>query len=191
LPSRRTAAPGPNAPKTPTASTLDRAGYLALDALLSLEELAGLALSNRPATTARDQRPASVVAIADRFPTRGDPLVELAASLESVRVEAVARPETLDPSPARSIRIDYLEDDGLAWRVLAAAMLIVRHPLRVARGAAPKTDPPLTLLALAPAARRLANDPDARIVALGDRSQALARRLARLAGRPAGELSRP
>jgi GT2 family glycosyltransferase len=187
----RSTAPELSAPKTQPASALERAGYLALDALLSLDELAGLALSNRPATSARDQRPASVVAIADRFPTRGDPLVELAASLESVRVEAVARPETLDPSPARSIRIDYLEDDGLASRVFAAAALIVRHPLRVARGAAPQTDPPLTLLAVAPAVRRLAHDPDARIVALGDRSQPLARRLARLAGRPAGELSRP
>jgi len=44
---------------------------------------------------------------------------------------------------------------------------------------------------LAPAVRRLERDPDARLVALGgERSQAIAERLARLAGRPAAEPSR-
>ena len=62
------------------AGRLERGGYALLDALLSAEELAGFALSNRPIRTAT-RTPAQVVLVADRFPARGDPLVEFAQSL--------------------------------------------------------------------------------------------------------------
>src|SRR5579884_976444 len=48
---------------------LERGRYLALDALLSAEELAGLALSNRPAG-GRPRAAADVVMVADHFPVR-------------------------------------------------------------------------------------------------------------------------
>ena len=54
---------------------LERGRYLALDALLAVEELAGFALSNRPARSPA-RAAAEVVLVADRFPVRGDPLVE-------------------------------------------------------------------------------------------------------------------
>lgn len=172
-------------------SALQRGGFLALDVLLSLEELTGLALSNRPVERDHDApRPTSVVTVADRFPTRGDPLVELAATLENVRVEAVARPEALDARAARALRVDYLEDDGLAARVIATISLIVRHPIRVARASAHRSAEEPPLLFLAPAVRRLEREPGARLVALGGaRPQMIAERLAALAGRRAAELS--
>jgi hypothetical protein len=166
------------------AGRLERGGYLALDALLSVEELAGFALSNRP-TDRRRAVAADVVLIADRFPEQGDPLAELAGTLERARVEAVARPEAPDLELARRIEIDYLEDEGRAARIAAALALGLRHPLRCAvdligRGAGA---PPLR--SLAPAVRRLERDRGARLQPLGGRDrQAAAARLARLAGRP-------
>jgi GT2 family glycosyltransferase len=160
----------------------DRGRFFALDALLSVEELAGLALSNRPARTTRP--PVAVVLVADRFPARGDPLVELADSLEHARVEAVGRPGALDLGAARRLTIDYQEDDGLLIRLTATALLVLRRPWRclldtMQRGS---EDPPLFVIA--PAVVRLEREPGARLHALGGpRSQANAERLARLAGR--------
>jgi GT2 family glycosyltransferase len=157
--------------------------FLALDALLGLEELAGFTLSNRPPAPRR-RSAAAVVLVADRFPARGDPLVELAESLDRVRVEAVARPATPEPSAARRLMIDYLEDDGYLYRFGALLLLALRHPLRCLLDAARRgsEEPPLRLLA--PAVRRLQRDPEARLQVLGaGRVRALAERLARLAGR--------
>ena len=149
------------------------------------------ALSNRPTgVDLHRPRPASVVTVADRFPARGDPLVELAATLENVRVEAVARPDAPDAAVARTLRIDYLEDDGLAARTIAIISLFVRHPFRLTREAARGHPSEPGLLVLAPAVRRLEREPGARVLVLGgDRARAVAERLARLAGRPAAELS--
>jgi hypothetical protein len=191
----------PTAPRAQSqthAPPLERGRYLALDVLLSFEELAGLALSNRPA---RDDRPtavrngrsgaASVVTVADQFPSRGDPLVELAETLENARVEAVARPETVDVDATRRLRIDYLEDDGLVERTIATAALLLRHPVRSARDATHRQPGELRLAALAPAVRRLERDSGARVLALGgERSEAIAKRLAELAGRSADESRR-
>ena len=167
------------------AGRLERGRYLALDALLSLEELAGFALSNRPAGTGR--RPAGaadVVLIADRFPARGDPLAELAEAIEGARVEAVARPEALDLEAGRRLAIDYLEDDGSAARALAVTMLALRHPLRCALDVVRRGPDGAPLSALAPAVLRLERDRGARVQALGGAgSRAIAERLASLAGR--------
>jgi len=166
------------------AGHLERGRYLALDVLLALDELAGFTLSNRPSGTGhRRVGQVEVVVIADRFPGRGDPLVELAVALENVRVEAAARAQPPDVVAARRLRIDYREDDGLASRLGAGAVLVLRHPVRCAlelvRG---RADGP-GLVALAPAVRRLERDADARVLALGgERTQATGERIARLAG---------
>jgi hypothetical protein len=182
---RRRGAGGPKAPTTSERSRLDRAAFAALDALLGVEELVGLALSNRPASDRPAADPAvEVVLVAGRFPAPDDPLVDFARALEAVRVEAAARPGAALAQATRTLRIDYREDEGAAARAGALLMLVALHPLRSALDLARRSsgDPPL--LALAPAVRRLEHDPRARVHALGgDEPQRTARRLAALAGR--------
>jgi GT2 family glycosyltransferase len=171
------------------ARRLDRGAYFAIDAMLSVEELAGFALSNRP--TGGDDHPgAGVVLVADRFPARGDPLVDLARTLaQGARVEAVARPERVAVQVGRALPIDYREDDGVAARVRALVWILARHPLRCALDLTARRPRTPKLSALAPAARRLSNDPAARVLPLGSQDvHATAARLARLAGR---RLERP
>ncbi len=173
-----------------SAGRLERGRFLAIDALLSADELAGLVLSNRPA--GRGSRTAAeVVFVADRFPARGDPLVEYARALGGARVEAAARPESPDVELAGALHVDYREDDGIAARVVALLGLFARHPLRVAGDVLSRRagEPPVS--ALAPAVRRLARDGHARVHALGASDTRLtARRIARLAGRPVDEAPR-
>jgi hypothetical protein len=178
--------PGARAAPPVEAGRLERGRYLALDALLSAEELAGLAMSNRPA--GRSRAPAHVVMVADRFPARGDPLVEFVSALERVRVEAAARPELLDGGLARGLEVDYREDDGIAARIGALLALVVRHPLRATGDLLARRPGEPGLSNLAPAVLRLQRDRSARVHALGgDEVRATARRLARLAGRPLDE----
>lgn len=168
------------------AGRLERGRYLALDALLSAEELAGLTLSNRPAGTKRPT--ARVVVVVDRFPVRGDPLAEFARALDGVRVEAAARPELPDLAVAAELDIDYREDDGIAARAGALARLAIRHPVRALLDRVRRRPEEPGLLALAPAVRRLERDSDARVHALGGAdTRAIARRIARLTGRPVDE----
>jgi GT2 family glycosyltransferase len=169
-----------------SAGALERGRYLALDALLSIDELAGLALSNRPA--ADPAAPAEVVVVADRFPMRKDPLAEFVQTLGHARVEATARPDSPCPVAAASLRIHYREDDGIAARVGALLALLVRHPLRCAADIASRRPGAPGLLELAPPVRRLQRDRGARVHAIGgEELRATARRLARLAGRPLDE----
>jgi hypothetical protein len=162
---------------------LERGRFLALDAVLGVEELAGLALSNRPRREGR--QPARVVLVADRFPARDDPLADFALTLAGARVEASARPEALAWPAARGLTIDYREDDGAGARTLALAKLLARHPLRCARDRIARRSGAPTLAALAPAVARLVRDGDARVHPLGgEDARAVAARLARLAGRP-------
>lgn len=156
--------------------------FLALDALLSLEELAGLTLSNRPAGPRR-RPPAAVVLVADRFPAQGDPLVELAESLDRVRVEALGRPATPDLDAVRRLPIDYLEDDGYLYRAGLTLLLALRHPVRCLADVLRREPGAPALRNLAPAVRRLERDPAARLQVLGPGAGALAERLARLSGR--------
>jgi GT2 family glycosyltransferase len=174
----RAAVPG----SEPALGRMERGRFLALDALLGVEELAGFALSNRPRREAR--APARVVLVADRFPARDDPLADFALTLAGARVEAAARPEALDWRAAQGLTIDYREDDGAGARVLALARLLVRHPLRCARDLIGRRPGAPTLSALAPAVVRLVRDGDARVHPLGGAdARAAAARLARLAGR--------
>jgi Glycosyl transferase family group 2 len=165
---------------------LERGRYLALDALLSVDELAGLALSNRPA--GRASTPAEVVVVADRFPARKDPLAEFVGTLGHARVEAAARPESPCPVVSQSLWIDYREDDGMAARATALLALVLRHPLRCAADLLARDPGEPSLSSLAPAVARLRRDRGARVVAIGgEELRATARRLARLAGRPVDE----
>ena len=174
---------GPGHALVPAApGRLDRGRFLALDAMLGVEELAGFALSNRPRREAR--APARVVLVADRFPARDDPLADFALTLAGARVEAASRPEALGRRAAQGLSIDYREDDGAGARVLALARLLVRHPLRCARDLIARRSGAPTLAALAPAVVRLVRDGDARVHPLGgEDARAVAARLARLAGR--------
>jgi hypothetical protein len=162
----------------------ERGRYLALDAVLAAEELAGLTLSNKPARDGGGARQVSAVLVADRFPARDDPLAEFARSLDQVRVEASARPETVDNASATALRVDYREDDGVAARAFAVSRLMIRHPLHCLADVRRRRPPEPKLSALAPAALRLARDRDARLLALGgDHAQDVAQRLASLVGR--------
>ncbi len=162
----------------------DRGRFLALDALLGVEELTGLALSNRPPTAHPASGPVQVVLVAEQFPTRGDPLSDFARTLAGARVEAIARPEAFDPRAARELAVDYREDDGTAARLVALARLAVRHPVRAALDPIRRRRGDPRLAVLAPAALRLIADPGARVHALGgNEARETARRLATLAGR--------
>jgi GT2 family glycosyltransferase len=162
---------------------LERGGFLALDALLGVEELAGFALSNRPRGKRRDR--ARVVLVADHFPARGDPLADFARTLADARVEASGRPESVSPEAVRELTVDYREDDGAAARAVALVLMLVRHPLRCALDLARRRPGEPRLAAIAPAVRRLGRDADARVHPLGGaEAQALATRIAALAGRP-------
>ena len=188
LPSAPGAAGTPPARGAPPvhAGALERGRFLALDALLSADELAGLALSNRPA--GHVHAAADVVVVADRFPVRGDPLVEFVRALGRARVEAAGRPELPDAAVARVLDIDYREDDGIAARAGALLALALRHPLRCGVDALSRRAGQPKLSALAPAALRLERDRHARVHVLGgDEVSATARRLARLVGRPLDE----
>jgi hypothetical protein len=180
------AAPGGAVPQ----SRLERARHRALDALLGVEELAGLLLSNRP-RRARQPSAASVdvVLVAERFPSPEDPLVDFARTLKHARVEALARPGVVDVDVARELRIDYREDDGAAARWSALVRLAVKHPIRLLRmrlraRSSRGGDSGGGIVALAPAALRLDHDPHARVHALGGgAARDSARRLAELTGR--------
>jgi GT2 family glycosyltransferase len=166
---------------------LQRGAYLALDALLGAEELAGLTLSNRP----RGGRPrrsdgdrTQVVLVADRFPARGDPLADFAGTLAGARVEAVARPDSVDVDVTRVLEVDYREDEGAAARVIALARLALRHPIRCVLDVVHRRAGEPKLAALAPAVHRLQRDTAARVYPLGgEDAQGATRRLAALAGR--------
>jgi glycosyltransferase involved in cell wall biosynthesis len=165
------------------AGPLERSRYLALDALLAGEELAGFLLSNRPRPNG-PPGPSRVVLIAERFPSAGDPLIDFARTLERARVEAIARPEAVALDAARTLRIDYREDDGALLRAFALLQLSVRHPLRCLLDLRRRGHGEPRLSALAPAVRRLGREPNARVQALGSgHAQAVARRVAALAGR--------
>jgi Glycosyl transferase family group 2 len=187
------ARPRPTTPQPIGASSragrMQRGRYRVLDAWLGAEELAGLALSNRPLAGRQSPRldgsgSAQVVLVADRFPARGDPLADFARTLERARVEAVARPESVDVDVARALAVHYREDEGAAARAGALARLAARHPVRCAADLIHRQPGEPRLGVLAPAAVRLQRDTGARVHALGgEAAQAAARRLGALAGR--------
>ncbi len=177
--------PGRGDHRSAPVGRLERGRFLALDAVLAADELAGLTLSNRPFRDGRELAgPVRVVLIAERFPARDDPFADFARSLEGARVEASSRPEMVDGATAGELRVDYREDDGIACRRLALWRLALRHPLRCLRDLFGRQPQSPKLSAIAPAALRLAHDRNARVQAVGgDGVHQTARRLADLAGR--------
>jgi len=182
-PIRRSPAPPAQTPRaraTPTTTpratpVTERAEFFAIDALLALDELAGFVLSNRP--RAEHTGPAAVVLVADTFPAAGDPMVDFARTVARARVEAASRPQT---PTAAELPVAFREDDGALDRVRSLLALALRRPIRLAtdrRRGGP------SLLALAPAVRRLAREPHTTTVrAIGGLTATdTARRLARLA----------
>ncbi|MEO6859443.1 MAG: glycosyltransferase family 2 protein [Solirubrobacteraceae bacterium] len=164
----------------------ERRGFAALDALLGVEELAGFLLSNRPAEELRE--PARVILVAERFPARGDPLSDFARTLAGARVEAMARPESFDQAAARTLTVDYREDDGVATRALGLWRLVLRHPLRSLADGLHRAPGEPGLAALAPGVLRLMSDKSARVHALGGvQAHSAAKRMAALAGHPLQE----
>jgi GT2 family glycosyltransferase len=163
----------------------ERGRYFALDAVLAVDELAGLTLSNKPARDRQEATdPVRVVLVAEHFPARDDPLADFARSLEQARVEASARPEVVDGAAGGGLRVDYREDDGIAARASALVQLTVLHPARCLFDVIRRRPGEPKLSALAPSALRLAHDRDSRVQALGgDAVHQTARRLAALAGR--------
>lgn len=172
--------------RTPRADVTEEASFRALDVVLALEELAGFLLPNQPGQGSRPARGgADVVLVVDEFPREADPLVELAGSIERARVEAVSRPEAPDLDAARRLTVRYVEDEGAASRTVAALGLTLRHPVRVAADLLGRGPREPTVWDLAPAVRRLRQDPQARLHPIGGRAaEARAQRLGRLAGRP-------
>ena len=127
---------------------IDRARFMALDVLLAAEELAGFALSNRPDRGAVRETTGRVVLVADRFPVRGDPLVDFALTLQGARVEASARPDSPWVEAGRELPISYREDDGAAAR--AGRTRPARRPASRSLGAGrrrPPTSPAVADLA--------------------------------------------
>ena len=184
VPRHAIAAAGAAAAAALPVSRADRGRFLALDALLGVEELAGFALSNRPRGAGRPPGRVEVVLVGDRFPERGDPLADYARSLGAARVEAAARPEAADAGDGRKLRVDYREDDGRAARVAAVLALVIRHPLRALADRRDRGPGEPSLTGLAPAVGRLRQDRNARVRLLGGAgAAAVARRLAALAGR--------
>ena len=177
---------GPSADPSPVPAAIRNPaprGYVLLDVVLGFDELAGFVLSNRPAG-ARASSSAQVVLVADRFPGRGDPLVDFARTLGDARVEAGARPSTPWMEVARELDVTYREDDGSAARARALAWLVVRHPIRAMLDVRRRGSGEPSLRSLAPATLRLERSRAVRVHALGGADvQSIARRLAALAGR--------
>jgi GT2 family glycosyltransferase len=179
-PFARAGAPRSSAPRR----SRGPAPFIALDVLLAGEELVGLALANRPPVARRATPPASGavrVVVAGEFPAPG---VTLSAP---ARVEAGWRPRWAKPPPA-DLAVIYREDDGALERLWAVLALAACNPRRVLfeLRSGDRSAPSLWLLA--PAAWRLAREPEARVEAVDETARPGARRLARLAGRdhPAG-----
>jgi hypothetical protein len=180
--SLRRGGPGDGAQPQPRGQGQPRS-YLLLDTILGFDELAGFALSNRPAR-ARSSRATQVVLVADRFPARGDPLVDFARTVDNARVEAGARPQSPWLEVVRELEISYSEDDGVASRALALAWLLLRHPIRALQDTRHRRAGERTLRSLAPAALRVERSHADRIHPLGGTEvQTVARRLAALTGR--------
>jgi Glycosyltransferase like family 2 len=172
-------------PRPGSVSRRDRGAFLALDAVLGVEELAGFVLSNRPRRVVAPGGAADVVLVVDRFPIRGDPLADFARTLSGARVEAAARPDAFDPAAGRELAVAYREDDGSAARLVALIRILARHPLRAVRDRLGRSPGEPSLAALAPAVLRLAADRHARVHVLGGAgAPAIARRLSALSGRP-------
>ena len=177
----------------------ERAVFKLLDGAWACADSYGFWLGdNRPAAPSppADRPPERRLAMfTDAFPARSETFVynEAFALAElgwSVRVEASARAARVERSPARRLRLTYLEDDPIPQKARDLAWLWSRHPIGCARDLAEsrrwrREEPARRLSSLAPAARRLARHGDVHVhvhFAAGAALHAL--RLGRLLGTP-------
>ncbi|HLY84360.1 MAG TPA: hypothetical protein VKQ71_15340, partial [Acidimicrobiales bacterium] len=101
-------------------------------------------------------------------------------------------PERVALLPDGALEVDYLEDDGIAERLMALVRLLARHPVRCAVDFVRRRagEPPLSELAAG--VERLERDGSARILTLGPpRRHSPVARMARLAGRSPDEMPAP
>jgi len=191
----RRAAPGGGPPRGAPATDAgrsERAGFLALDVLLALDELVGFGQSNRPSRDLIERVPAEGVLVAERFPAPGDPMVAFARTVARARVEAAGRPDVVDRQALRALWVAYREDDGVAERAYALVRLLAREPVRGALDLLRRRAEQPALSALAPAALRLARESGAPVQPLGgEDADATAVRLAALTGTALAPPGRP
>jgi GT2 family glycosyltransferase len=173
--------------QAPSVPGRDRLPFAVLDMILGVEELLGLALSNRPPGTHPGEPGARCVLVADRFPdaeTAAFPAADASrAAPGPVRIEAGARAERA-ALPPPGVTVAYREDDGPLDRLRALTTLVGRRPGPVLAMAVRDHDAP-SPAALAPAACRLRDGPDATLStsSADPLVQATVQRLGRLAGR--------
>jgi Glycosyl transferase family group 2 len=165
------AAPPSALPLGARVAARDRISFAVMDGILGVEELLGFVQPNRPGAAVTAS--AALVLLAGRFPGRG------VSADPGVRVEAVARPDRVEPAPS-GVTVTYREDDGLAERAAALLRLGLVAPRPTFAALA---HDPRAALELAPAAVRLRADPGSSVAAADPAMAQDVRRLARLAGR--------
>jgi GT2 family glycosyltransferase len=159
----------------------DRAVFKALDAVYVVAECGAFVLSNTAPGAGVSGAPGRVVAVAGAFPDREDgTAVAAVRALDGARVEARSRPVRVDREAARELPIAYAEDDGVLRRLGAAAWLLARRPAATLAHVARRRRP--GLLAVAPAARRVAATGADEVRSVGDDAGPDAAALAALAG---------
>jgi colanic acid/amylovoran biosynthesis glycosyltransferase len=143
----------------------EKARFRAIDAFVIVVGRTGALLENSSKQPPQRSCTTTVVAFTDIFPEISETFIgaelrALALAGEPARVEALRRPQRIDLESAREHRISYGEDDPLAFKLLALAWLVSRHPLRSAtdvlsRSRWRREEPVAPLRALAPAVWRL------------------------------------
>ena len=177
----------------------ERSVFKLIDATWHGADAAGYALGDnrapRPLSPAEPAAPGrKVLFMTDAAPARSETFVQgeaeaLASLGVAVRMEASARPARSDRARARSLPLDYMEDDPPREKAAAMVWLATRHPMRVLRDLSGRRRMPgeqaWPLTALAPAARRLASGGEAHVhVHFGAAAALHGLRISRLAGVP-------
>ena len=111
----------------------ERALFKALDAIALAAGGAGYFLGNAPPRTQAGPQAGGVVVLPEVFPRLSETFVAAEAhALEGLgvptRIEAVARAERPGREWARGLRINYLEDEGIARKLATLGWLALRHP---------------------------------------------------------------
>lgn len=177
---------------------IERATFKCMDGAWHLADAAGYALGDNRAERVASRAPArrgeGILFLTDAAPARSETFIQgeaeaLAALGVEVRIESSARPARTDRARARTMRLDYMEDDPPLEKAAAMLWLAVRHPGRALHDVVSRrrwsAEAAWPLPALAPAARRLERAGELHIHAHFGAAAALhAMRISRLAGVP-------
>lgn len=170
---------------------LEKARFKLLDGAVALAETAGYALANVPPGARRE--PAEIVLMPDSYPTLSETFVSgeaaaLAALGRRVRVEATSRPAAQNLEALGAVPAGWVEDDGIARRLVDCAWLVATRPLAAARDLRDslrwrREERVAPLHSIAPAARRVVREGRPHLQAHFAAEAALrAMRIARLTG---------